>query len=128
MTLWLHYQKLQWNFIMFKFSAVSQIWKKYIQKLNDWDLPLNSGNVWNTGWIQLLVSVEIVQSGQRTDFDSSGWFRGSWFNPDIRHYFSSGESNACLLACVITTEDPQSEWLKCDESNMIYWLDKDFNL
>ena len=24
---------------MFKFSAVSQIWKKYIQKLNDWDLP-----------------------------------------------------------------------------------------
>ena len=26
---------------MFKFSAVSQIWKKYIQKLNDWDLPLN---------------------------------------------------------------------------------------
>ena len=26
---------------MFKFSAVSQIWKKYIQKLNDWDLSLN---------------------------------------------------------------------------------------
>ena len=26
---------------MFKFSAVSQTWKKYIQKLNDWDLPLN---------------------------------------------------------------------------------------
>ena len=25
---------------MFKFSAVFQIWKKYIQKLNDWDLPL----------------------------------------------------------------------------------------
>ena len=25
---------------MFKFSAVSQIWKKYIQKLNDWDLSL----------------------------------------------------------------------------------------
>ena len=25
---------------MFKFSAVSQIWKKYILKLNDWDLPL----------------------------------------------------------------------------------------
>ena len=37
---WLQYQKSQWNFIMFKFSAVSQIWKKYIQKLNDWDLPL----------------------------------------------------------------------------------------
>ena len=28
------------NFIMFKFSAVSQIWKKYIQKLNAWDLSL----------------------------------------------------------------------------------------
>ena len=27
---------------MLKFSAVSQIWKKYIQKLNDWDLPLKS--------------------------------------------------------------------------------------
>ena len=26
---------------MFKFSAVSQIRKKHIQKLNDWDLPLN---------------------------------------------------------------------------------------
>ena len=38
---WLQYQKLQWNFMMFKFSAVSQIWKKYIQKLNDWDLPLS---------------------------------------------------------------------------------------
>ena len=25
---------------MLKFSAVSQIWKKYIQKLNDWDLSL----------------------------------------------------------------------------------------
>ena len=25
---------------MFKFSALPQIWKKYIQKLNDWDLPL----------------------------------------------------------------------------------------
>ena len=25
---------------MFKFSAVSQIWKKYIQNLNDWDLSL----------------------------------------------------------------------------------------
>ena len=29
---------------MFKFSAVSQIWKKYIQKLNDWDLPLSGNN------------------------------------------------------------------------------------
>ena len=25
---------------MFKLSELSQIWKKYIQKLNDWDLPL----------------------------------------------------------------------------------------
>ena len=30
---------------MLKFSAVSQIWKKYIQKLNDWDLPLNANTV-----------------------------------------------------------------------------------
>ena len=29
---------------MFKFSALSQIWKKYIQKLNDWDLPLTNQN------------------------------------------------------------------------------------
>ena len=27
---------------MLKFSAASQIWKKYIQKLIDWDLPLIS--------------------------------------------------------------------------------------
>ena len=39
---WLQYQKLQWNFIMLKFSAVAQIWKKYIKKLNDWDLPLSA--------------------------------------------------------------------------------------
>ena len=25
---------------MLEFSAVFQIWKKFIQKLNDWDLPL----------------------------------------------------------------------------------------
>ena len=37
---WYQYQKLQWNFIMFKFSALFQIWKKYIQKLNAWDLPI----------------------------------------------------------------------------------------
>ena len=30
---------------MLKFSAVSQIWKKYIQKLNDWDLPLNNKDI-----------------------------------------------------------------------------------
>ena len=30
---------------MFKSSAVSQIWKKYIQKLHDWDLPLISHNM-----------------------------------------------------------------------------------
>ena len=29
---------------MLKFSAVSQIWKKDIQKLNDWDLPSNWNN------------------------------------------------------------------------------------
>ena len=41
---------------MFKFSAVSQIWKKYIQKLNDWDLPLNQGKkffVWSICFVQL---------------------------------------------------------------------------
>ena len=30
---------------MFKFSALSQIWKKYIQKLNDWDLPLTETKI-----------------------------------------------------------------------------------
>ena len=33
---------------MFKFSAVSQIWKKYIQKLNDWDLSLNAKQPFNS--------------------------------------------------------------------------------
>ena len=31
---------------MFKFSAVSQIWKKYIQ--NDWDLPLKGNKHLNS--------------------------------------------------------------------------------
>ena len=35
---------------MFKFSAVSQIWKKYILKLNDWDLPL-SDSVVKAGYV-----------------------------------------------------------------------------
>ena len=30
---------------MLKFSAVSQIWKKYNQKLNDWDLPLSKHQI-----------------------------------------------------------------------------------
>ena len=34
---------------MFKFSAVSQISKKYIQKLNDWDLPLKDAWCWFFG-------------------------------------------------------------------------------
>ena len=37
---------------MFKFSAVSQIWKKYIQKLNAWDLSLiNNTSVSSLGSI-----------------------------------------------------------------------------
>ena len=32
---------------MFKFSAVFQIWKKYIQKLNDWDLSLTQISILN---------------------------------------------------------------------------------
>ena len=29
-----------------------------------------------------------------------------------------------LLAHVFTGENPQSEWLKHDESNRVYWFDK----
>ena len=38
---------------MFKLSAVSQIWKTYIQKLNDWDLPL-SLKIWDVRIIIIL--------------------------------------------------------------------------
>ena len=34
---------------MFKFSAVFQIWKKYIQKLYDWDLSLKNWNLVESG-------------------------------------------------------------------------------
>ena len=37
---------------MFKFSAVSPIWKKHIQKLNDWDLPLN--RFYNTNLVDVV--------------------------------------------------------------------------
>ena len=46
---------------MFKFSAVSQIWKKYIQKLNDWDLPLTNMNIMYTSF-QRFVSVKSLFS------------------------------------------------------------------
>ena len=41
---------------------------------------------------------------------------GPWFEPAVNHYCSS--NNVCLLAHVFTGEDPQSKWLKRDESNM----------
>ena len=48
---------------MFKFSAVSQIWKKSIQKLNDWDLPLKwifSNFV--AAFVTLTLSIQISRS------------------------------------------------------------------
>ena len=41
---------------MFKFSAVSEIWKKYIQKLNDWDLPLTTESL--DGYLLNLVGIK----------------------------------------------------------------------
>ena len=43
--------------------------------------------------------------------------KGCWFEPTDRHYISS--NNVCLLAYIyiFTGEDPQSEWVKRDESN-----------
>ena len=42
----------------------------------------------------------------------------------VRHYFSS--NNVHLLAYVFTGEDPQLEWLKRDESNIVYRFEKIF--
>ena len=39
---------------MFKFSAVSQIWKKYIRKPNDWDLPLSVFDTQRLSFISIL--------------------------------------------------------------------------
>ena len=47
-----------------------------------------------------------------------------WLEPRVNHYFSS--NNVRLLAQVFTGEDPQSEWLKCDESNRVYWFQTRF--
>ena len=53
---------------MFKFSAVSQIWKKYIQKLNDWDLPLKFGNVQigdvTSDEVDMIFSIREYELGQ----------------------------------------------------------------
>ena len=43
-----------------------------------------------------------------------------WFEPAIRHYFSS--NNDRLFAYVFTGGDPQLEWLKRNESNRVYWF------
>ena len=50
--------------------------------------------------------------------------KGCWFEPAVNHYFSS--NNVCLLAHVLTGEDPQSECLRRDESNRVYWLQTRF--
>ena len=46
------------------------------------------------------------------------------FEPIVRHYFSS--NNVRLLAYVFTGGDPQSEWLKRDESNRVYSFETRF--
>ena len=43
---------------MFKFSAMSQIWKKYIQKLNDWDLSLSKNQFIYHIWRQYLKRLQ----------------------------------------------------------------------
>ena len=40
------------------------------------------------------------------------------------HYFSSNK--VCLLVFVFTGENPQSEWLKHDESNRVCWFQTEF--
>ena len=46
--------------------------------------------------------------------------KGRWFEPAVNQYFSS--NNIRLLAHVFTGEDPQSEWLKREEWNRVYWF------
>ena len=46
--------------------------------------------------------------------------KGRSFEPVVNHYFSS--KNVRLLAHVFTGEDPQTEWMKRDESNSVYWF------
>ena len=48
---------------MFKFSAVSQIWKKYIQKLNDWDLPLNKQSFGNFPILITILNADWIHKG-----------------------------------------------------------------
>ena len=43
---------------MLKLSALSQIWKKYIQKLNDWDLPLKHKPPLSLAWPVLYLLFE----------------------------------------------------------------------
>ena len=43
------------------------------------------------------------------------WSRDCWFEPTLRHYFSS--NNVRSLAYVFTSGDPQLKWLKRNNSN-----------
>ena len=50
------------------------------------------------------------------------WYEGCWFDPTVRLYFSS-KIFATTLAYVYLFGDPQSEWLKRDQSDRAYWLE-----
>ena len=73
---------------MLKFSAVSQIWKKYIQKLNDWDLPLS---MWPSPTLVVLAST--------VNFNKPNYFKGYVLMNEKQD--KKNQICFCLLKCIM---------------------------
>ena len=63
---------------MFKFSGASQIWKKYIQKVNAWDLSLNPGSGIYKAENFVFLTVTSLRSWFRTFFYRDYATRSTW--------------------------------------------------
>ena len=76
---------------MFKFSAVSQIWKKYIQKLNDWDLPLIYvilvHLILNTSYLTNCLSLKNAKIIKRSSTGVFPWIASLWTTYNWIHKF-----------------------------------------
>ena len=95
---------------MFKFSAVSQIWKKYIQKLNDWDLPLKLS-------LYVITYYKVTSLYRRFFFLSSITWEKIWENRVL--YDTNGQYND--LTCD-TLDPPLIEVTWEITNNLTPWI------
>ena len=80
---------------MFKFSAVSQIWKKYIQKLNDWDLPLNAEKTIKVRPDRQLNKCKMIYTKDTQENVQHAFFK-THVKRTFTAWYTCKSSNACL--------------------------------